>query len=57
LVEEELLTLYQWEDEDMLAEGIERLATIITRMLHEETNGGDPAQSATAPQEDAKDLW
>jgi hypothetical protein len=41
----------------MLAEGIERLATVISRMLDEEANGGRSTRSSAAPNEEAKDLW
>lgn len=41
----------------MLAEGIERLATIISRMLNEEASGGKANQGAAAQASDAKDLW
>jgi len=41
----------------MLAEGIERLATVINRMLKEEANGGQATQKAAAQEEDAKGLW
>jgi hypothetical protein len=41
----------------MLAEGIERLATVISRMLEEEANGGQATQRPAAQEEDAKNLW
>jgi len=42
----------------MLAEGIERLATIISRMLKEEAaSGGKAKQGAATQADDAKDLW
>jgi len=41
----------------MLAEGIERLATVINRMLKEEANGEQATQRAAAQEEDAKGLW
>ncbi|KAF1844236.1 PLP-dependent transferase [Cucurbitaria berberidis CBS 394.84] len=47
---------FAWEDEDMLAEGIERLAQVIRRMQNEETVGDSSAQPATA-EGDAKDYW
>ncbi|KAF1831674.1 PLP-dependent transferase [Decorospora gaudefroyi] len=48
---------FAWEDEAMLAEGIERLAAVIGRMLIEEADGGQPTRRATAKEEDAKNLW
>ncbi|KAI4701123.1 hypothetical protein J4E89_010699 [Alternaria sp. Ai002NY15] len=48
---------FAWEEEDMLAEGIERLATVINRMLKEEANGGQATKRAAAQEEDAKGLW
>jgi DNA-binding transcriptional MocR family regulator len=48
---------FAWEEEDMLAEGIERLATIISRMLNEEANGGQSTHHMAAQKEDAKNLW
>ncbi|RMZ68613.1 aminotransferase [Pyrenophora seminiperda CCB06] len=48
---------FAWEEEEMLAEGIERLATIISRMLDEEATGGKAKQGAAAQVGDAKDLW
>jgi len=41
----------------MLAEGIERLAIVISRMLKEEASGGKARQGAAAQAGDAKDLW
>jgi hypothetical protein len=41
----------------MLAEGIERLATIVSRMLEEEATGGQATQHPVAQEEDAKNLW
>jgi hypothetical protein len=41
----------------MLAEGIERLGTVINRMLNEEANGGQPTHRVAAQEEDAKNLW
>lgn len=41
----------------MLAEGIERLATIISRMLNEEANGDQSTHHMAAQKEDAKNLW
>jgi hypothetical protein len=41
----------------MLAEGIERLATVISRMLNEEANGDQSTHRAAAQEEDAKNLW
>ncbi|KAF1947420.1 PLP-dependent transferase [Clathrospora elynae] len=47
---------FAWEDEDVLAEGIERLAVVLSRMLAEQADAKKPARFAT-PSEDAKDLW
>lgn len=41
----------------MLAEGIERLAAVINRMLNEEANGGQSTHRAAAQEEDANNLW
>ena len=44
----------QWENEDMLAEGISRLATVISKMLDDSYEHVDKA-GATEGQ--AKDFW
>jgi hypothetical protein len=54
---EPMLNYCQWEEEDMLAEGIERLATVINRMLNEEANGGQSTHREAAQEVDAKNLW
>lgn len=41
----------------MLAEGIERLATVISRMLNEEANGLHSAGRSANRGEDAESLW
>ena len=41
----------------MLAEGIERLATVIRRMLDEEAQGGRETRRPAGQVDDAKDLW
>ncbi|KAJ4373194.1 Valine--pyruvate aminotransferase [Neocucurbitaria cava] len=47
---------FAWEDEEMLAEGIERLALVIRRMQDEEATGSSKHQVAAA-EGDAKDFW
>lgn len=41
----------------MLAEGIERLATVISRMLNEEANGLQNAGRSANRDEGAESLW
>lgn len=49
-----LLIIQQWEDEDVLAEGISRLAVVIRKMLDED-HGATTMTSATPGT--AKDFW
>ena len=61
LVHEILLTRIQWEDEDMLAEGVGRLAEVIRRMLDKHSvrdhdNDQLIATRNAAPSQDAKDF-
>jgi len=51
------LTSNQWEDEDMLAEGIERLGQVIRRMLDEEVVSDDNAQLTPTTDADTKNFW
>jgi hypothetical protein len=51
---------FAWEDEDVLAEGIERLARVIRTLQREQQDGG--AQSAQSSMQhvtegSAKDFW
>lgn len=41
----------------MLAEGIQRLADVISRMLSEEANGGHSTKRPASQEQDAKALW
>ncbi|KAH9872285.1 hypothetical protein IAQ61_005120 [Plenodomus lingam] len=54
----EVRVCFAWEDEDMLAEGIERLARVIGRMLDEEDTTSDD-NAALTPTTDAepKSFW
>ncbi|KAF2124813.1 PLP-dependent transferase [Dothidotthia symphoricarpi CBS 119687] len=58
--ENDIRICFAWEDEDMLAEGIKRLAQVIRRMLDEHTVNNDDTSLVTAankPSQDAKDFW
>ncbi|KAF2849206.1 PLP-dependent transferase [Plenodomus tracheiphilus IPT5] len=48
---------FAWEDEDMLAEGIERLARVIGRMLDEDTTSDDNAPLTPATDAEPKSFW
>ncbi|KAL6156600.1 Valine--pyruvate aminotransferase [Exserohilum turcicum] len=48
---------FAWEDEDMLVEGIERLASVISRMLQKDANGGQKLTRPVTCEDDAKALW
>lgn len=48
---------FAWEEEDMLGEGIERLASVISRMLKEDANGGQKPSRPVTCEDDAKALW
>lgn len=50
------LTLLQWEDEGALIEGIERLATVIKTMQHEQNTSGSYKIRLQVEQE-AKNFW
>ena len=50
------LTSLQWEDEDALFEGIERLAAVIRTMQHEQNTTGSYKIRLQVEQE-AKNLW
>ena len=49
-----ILISAQWEDEDMLAEGVSRLATVISKMLDDSYEHVD---KAGAIEGQAKDFW
>lgn len=51
-----LLTRPQWEEEDALTEGIERLATVIKTLQHEQNTTGSYKIRLQVEQE-AKDFW
>jgi hypothetical protein len=48
------LTFYQWEDEDMLAEGISRLAAVISKIQDESY---EHVSKPVATEAQAKDFW
>ncbi|KAF5849250.1 hypothetical protein GGP41_006188 [Bipolaris sorokiniana] len=48
---------FAWEEVNMLAEGIQRLADVISRMLSEEANGGHSTKRPASQEQDAKALW
>jgi hypothetical protein len=48
------LTFYQWEDEGALAEGISRLATVISKMQDESY---EHVSKPIATEGQAKDFW
>jgi len=47
---------FAWEDEDLLEEGIERLARVIRRLRNEQKEHGHPSTQC-ATRESAKGFW
>jgi hypothetical protein len=54
--ERDIRVCFAYENEDMLAEGIERLALVI-RSMQDEGEAGNQTAQPTATEEGAKDFW
>ncbi|CAI6336357.1 unnamed protein product [Periconia digitata] len=55
--ENHLRVCFAWEDEDMLAEGMQRLARVIRKLQAEQDGHQQVTSDATATEDSAKDFW